>query len=735
MLTVIGEKMSEKNYAAEFDIKFRYSEEKKPALVAQGEIEKGKCIVLCGGSGCGKTTLLRCLNGLVPTFYDGLLKGFCRLNGRDTGDMSIGEVGELAASVFQDPRSQFFTVNSCTEIAFGLENFGVPREEIIKRTNKAFSVFDMEKLRDRNVYELSCGERQLVSILAAWASDADIMLLDEPTANLDHAAVERFRKMLFKLKEQGKTLILSEHRLCYLSGIADEYWLIDGGEIKHRFTAEEMAAKSIDELTEMSLRTTDLSLVKMERREKSVGKAKFDFSAENIGFRYKNGSDVLNRISVNAKQGEVIAIAGSNGCGKTTFGKIISGLLKPISGSVLYNGQKMKTSEMKRNVMFVMQEAEFQFFTNSVINELRYGSKEREGLSEEIERLLKKTGMWEMRDRHPFSLSGGQMQRLSLMLAYLSPKPVVILDEPTAGLDAANLESCGEIIAEMSRSKLVFIITHDIELMAKVCTRCICISEGKSSFETQLTGDSELHSLTAYMNENFRLADNARTQKKKPAGRIDPRTKLLYWLTAMTVVSSASNPLVYAVSAAVFAMMLFDGFAALSLCGAGIFSLLLLLDKLFPDTVMSFLAVYFPRLLSAGMVFWTLIGRDEASRTVAALRKCHIPERIIMICSVVFRFFPTLSEDMKLMNRSIETRGAFSSALQKLKAFPEYIEIHTVPMALRVIRIAEALSASAETRGIDLKRKRSSYISVHFRVWDILFTAILIATVIVGVLF
>ena len=150
-----------------------------------------------------KTTLLRCLNGLVPAFYDGLLKGFCRLNGRDTGDMSIGEVGELAASVFQDSRSQFFTVNSCTEIAFGLENFGVPREEIIKRTDKAFSVFDMEKLRDRNVYELSCGERQLVSILAAWAADTDIMLLDEPTANLDHAAVECFRKMLFKLKEQA----------------------------------------------------------------------------------------------------------------------------------------------------------------------------------------------------------------------------------------------------------------------------------------------------------------------------------------------------------------------------------------------------------------------------------------------------------------------------------------------------------------------------------------------------
>lgn len=326
------------------------------------------------------------------------------------------------------------------------------------------------------------------------------------------------------------------------------------------------------------------------------------------------------------------------------------------------------------------------------------------------------------------------MQRLSLMLAYLSPKPVVVLDEPTAGLDAASLESCGEIIAEMSRKKLVFIITHDIELMAKICTRCICISDGKLSFETELNSDGKLRSLTAYMDGNFHLADNARTQKKKPAGRLDPRTKLLYWLAAMIVISTVSTPLVYAVSAAAFLMMLFDGFAALAAAGAGIFSFLVLMNSLYPDTVMSFIAVYFPRLISAGLVLCTLIGRDEAARTIAALRKCHVPERIIVICSVVFRFFPTLSEDMKLMNQSIETRGAFSSTVQKLKAFPEYIEIHTVPMALRVIRIAEALSASAETRGIDLKRKRSSYISVNFGVWDILFIVILFSAVIVGII-
>lgn len=212
----------------DFEFDFRYEGEKIPALKnVQGEIGNGKCIVLCGRSGCGKSTLLRCINHLIPQFYEGNLKGFCRIQGRDTGELSVGEVGRLAASVFQDPRSQFFTINSTTEVAFGMENHGVPREEMVEKVEAAFGLFSLEKLKDRNVYELSSGERQLISILSAWAVDTDVLLLDEPTANLDFAAIKQLRELLLKLKGQGKTLILSEHRLYYLSGIADEL-LADG---------------------------------------------------------------------------------------------------------------------------------------------------------------------------------------------------------------------------------------------------------------------------------------------------------------------------------------------------------------------------------------------------------------------------------------------------------------------------------------------------------------------------
>ena len=173
----------------EFEFEFQYAEEKQPALQKSGvSIPAGRCVVLCGVSGCGKSTLLRCINGLIPQFYEGELKGVCRLNGQDTAGMRIGE---LAASVFQNPRSQFFTMNSSNEVAFGLENHGLPQDEIRRRVDEAFRIFHLERLKNRNVYELSSGERQLISILSAWAMDTDIFLLDEPTANLDFAATQQ----------------------------------------------------------------------------------------------------------------------------------------------------------------------------------------------------------------------------------------------------------------------------------------------------------------------------------------------------------------------------------------------------------------------------------------------------------------------------------------------------------------------------------------------------------------
>lgn len=714
----------------DFEFEFQYAEEKKPTLGHTcGHIPAGRCVVLCGGSGCGKSTLLRCINGLIPQFYEGELKGFCRLGGKDMAGMSIGEIGELAASVFQDPRSQFFTVNSSNEVAFGLENHGLMQEEIRQRVDKAFGVFHLERLKNRNVYELSSGERQLISILSAWAMDTDIFLLDEPTANLDFAATEQLKEILLELKNQGKTILLSEHRLYYLADIADEFWVMADGEIKANYSSDDAKKLSEEEKRTLSLRTLDLNQVTVSEKH-TAGTYTKALEVSDISYRYaKKTGDILSGVSFSVGEHETVGLVGANGCGKTTIGKLISGLYKPSGGQISLFGKVQNPKQLQKQVMFIMQEAEFQFFTNSVMHELQYGHKVTPEFTKKAEALLISTGMWECRDRHPFSLSGGQMQKLTLMMAYLSDKPIVILDEPTAGQDAQSLEKCAALIREMSKEKTVLIITHDLELIAKACDRCIGLSGGQKDAEFTISAESELQKVRLYM-EKFTPVQIK--PQKTHRELFHPATKLIFWLAMMVVISTSNNQLVYSSYAALILLTAADGWLGTAAAGGLSFTALWLAGTLLPNTVFSFMLVLFPRIIAVGISMRMLIGRNEASRTLTALREMHLPERFIMIVAVVFRFFPVLSGDMKLLRQSIRTRGAFATLWQKLKAFPSYIEILTVPMALRVIRIAETLSASAETRGIDLKRRKSNYLSLDFSAWDIAFLFILAISVAAG---
>ena len=717
----------------EFTLEFQYAEEQRAALQKTGgRIPAGRCVVLCGGSGCGKSTLLRCLNGLIPQFYEGNLTGFCRLNGQDTAGMSIGETGELAASVFQDPRSQFFTVNSSNEVAFGLENHGLPQAEIRRRVDAAFRVFHLERLQNRNVYELSSGERQLISILSAWAMDTDIFLLDEPTANLDFAATQQLKEILLALKKQGKTLLFSEHRLYYLADIADEYWVMADGEIVGKYTAEEAKAFSAEQRQALCLRMLDLSQIAVPEKDAPPEAAQAALRVSDIHYTYgKKAGEILSGASFCVREHEIIGLVGANGCGKTTIGKLIAGLYRPSGGRIELFGKAQTPKQLQKQVLFILQEAEFQFFTNSVLHELQYGHRVTPEFEQKTEALLKSMGMWECRGRHPFSLSGGQMQKLTLMMAYLSDKPIIVLDEPTAGQDAESLARCAALIQEMRKEKTVLIITHDLELIAMACCRCIGLSGGRAETEFPAGTAHELQDIRQYM-EGFRSAEVPPQKQHKEL--FHPVTKLLYWLVLMVVISTANNPLVYACYAALLLLTLADGWFGTAALGGGSFAALWAANALLPDTVFSFMLVLFPRIIAIGISMRTLIGRNEASRTLAALRNLHLPERLIMIVAVIFRFFPVLSGDMKLLRQSIATRGAFSTFGQKLRALPSYLEILTVPMALRVIRIAETLSASAETRGIDLRRRKSNYLSLSFSAWDAVFCVLLLAAVAVGLL-
>lgn len=492
----------------------------------------------------------------------------------------------------------------------------------------------------------------------------------------------------------------------------------------------------MEETKALSLRTLDLGNVTLQTKPlpETSDSAPFTFGAWNLRFDYqRKGETLLQGVSFEMHCGEVVGVVGSNGCGKTTLGKLLTGLLRPSTGSILYNGKKLRPKELQKCGLFVMQEAEFQFFTNSVLNELKYGHSATPEFEAEAEQLLKRFGMWECRSRHPFSLSGGQMQKLSLMIAYFSPKQIVVLDEPTAGLDAKSLQSCAELIREMQKKKLVFVITHDLELIAQVCTSYLCLSEGKVDQKIRLTNDVQLKELMQYMENSFRMESGTHLQRaeNRPC-RLHPIVKLLFWLITLVAISTANNAFLFSVYTALILMIFADGWYGMAVTGGGLTALLFGLNGLFSYTVVSFALMLFQRALAIWLSMNALISRNEATRTIAALRAIHIPERLILILSVMFRFFPVLSEDMKLMRQSVRTRGTFVTLSQKLRSLLEYIEVLTVPMALRVIRIAETLSASAETRGIALKGKRSSYVSLHYGAWDLVFFLLLTAAVVVG---
>ncbi len=568
----------------DFEFEFQYAEEKAPALRnTAGSVPKERCVVLCGGSGCGKSTLLRCINGLIPQFYEGELKGFCRLAGKDTDGLSIDEIGELAASVFQDPHSQFFTVNSSNEVAFGLENHGLPQEKIRQRVDEAFRTFHLDHLKDRNVYELSSGERQLISILSAWAMDTDIFLLDEPTANLDFAATQQLKTILLALKKQGKTLLLSEHRLSYLADMADEYWVMADGEIRKKYTAKEASALSNDQLHALCLRTLNLRTISVPEKASPPKDAPQAIAVSDVHYTYSGKAGaILSGMNFSVREHEIVGLVGANGCGKTTIGKLIAGLYAPSSGSIRLFGKAQKPRQLQKQVLFIMQEAEFQFFTNSVLHELQYGHTVTPEFENETEALLKSMGMWECRDRHPFSLSGGQMQKLTLMMAYVSDKPVIVLDEPTAGQDAESLEQCVALIRKMRKEKTVLIITHDLELIAGACDLCIGLADGRIETKFPVQSELELQAIRQYM-EKFHPA--AAQKKKQHKELFHPVTKLLFWIALMIVISTSSNRLVYSTYAALILLAAVDGWFGTALPGGISFGTLWAANALFPKTV------------------------------------------------------------------------------------------------------------------------------------------------------
>ena len=432
------------------------------------KIHKGECLLLAGESGSGKTTLTKLINGLIPHFYsNGELSGGVSIQGEKVAETEIYRLAEKIGSVFQNPKSQFFYTDTSSEIAFGLENRGVPPEKIRQRIATTANELGIENLLGRNIFQLSGGEKQSIAFASAYAGEPEIYVLDEPSSNLDNLSAARLTKLLHYIKAQGKTLIIAEHRLNYLRSVMDRVVYLKGGRIIQEFTVAQFRTLTERERISMGLRTLKETQITIPKCTDLKG----ELCVERIISRYKE-----EEISFGANSGDVIGIVGKNGAGKTTLCKIICGLLKEQSGRVIYQGKKLTRRQRQRLCAMVMQDVNHQLFTDSIVEECELAAPEAS--KEKIDKLLQGFDLLPYKEVHPAVLSGGQRQRLAVCQAVLSGKKVVIFDEPTSGLDYKHMMQTKEIIQKLSHEGyIVLVITHDYEFLNLVCHSVIQLGE------------------------------------------------------------------------------------------------------------------------------------------------------------------------------------------------------------------------------------------------------------------
>lgn len=474
------------------NVAFQYPAAKGPSVKNINlDIKAGEFIVLTGGSGCGKTTLTRLINGLAEKFYGGTRTGHVSLLGRPISDYPIYEVGKMAGSIFQDPRSQFFASITEDEIAFGCENYGVPSDELDTRVLAAIKRINGDMLHGKEIYPMSSGEKQKIAVASVNAVNPKIYVFDEPSANLDMFSVESLKNLMRGLKEDGHTVLVAEHRLYYLTDLADRFLYMQNGSIQKEWSVPAILDLTEPERKSMGIRAANLRSIEIDI-PKIEGKTE-SLSVQKLSFAYHK-HPVFQDISFKAYAGDLIAIIGHNGVGKTTLSHILCGVQKEKSGLVLFGGKKLSRKKRKNAAYFVMQNTDCQLFGDSVIEELKLNGKNTK--EQQIDELLKVYGLYEQRDFHPATLSGGQKQRLTLAVSDWIDTPILILDEPTSGLDFRNMQriSCHlKTLAE--KGKTILIVTHDFEFAAMTCNRAVYFSDGNNAEEFPLQGNlSKLYS-------------------------------------------------------------------------------------------------------------------------------------------------------------------------------------------------------------------------------------------------
>ena len=453
------------------NVSFGYGEAQETLSQVSAAIAPGECVLLCGASGCGKTTVTKLINGLIPAFTPGCrLEGRVEVDGLDPGTTPMYELARKVGSVFQNPKSQFFNLDTDSELAFGLENEGRPPEEIRKRVADTVDALHLQELQARNIFSLSGGQKQLLAFGSVYAMGPEIFVLDEPTANLDQDAIARLHDQIAGLKRQGRTVVIAEHRLYFLTDLIDRVLYLRDGVLERTFTREQFCALTDREREALGLRT--LIPAGCPLPAAAPAGAKEGLSVEGLTCAYRKEPPVFQALSFSARPGEVVAITGPNGVGKTTLSRCLCGLIREQAGQIVLNGRPLNRKERQKAAFCVMQDVNHQLFSDSVWGECRMSAPDAPDSS--LKGVLDSLHLLPFRERHPMSLSGGQKQRLAVATALLSEKPILIFDEPTSGLDYARMVEVSGVIRSLAQQgRIVLVVTHDQEFLQRACDRVL----------------------------------------------------------------------------------------------------------------------------------------------------------------------------------------------------------------------------------------------------------------------
>lgn len=508
------------------DFSFQYFSQAEPTLNRINlKIYRGEKILIVGPSGSGKSTLGHCLNGLIPFAYKGDMRGSLKINGVETREQNIFKLSKMVGTVLQDTDAQFVGLTAGEDIAFALENDNVPTAEMRERVKKAAAMVDMQNLLGSSPFELSGGQKQRVSLAGVMIDDVDILLFDEPLANLDPATGKAAIEIIDELhKKSQKTIIIIEHRLedALHRGI-DRVILINDGRIIADKNPHDLVSSPL--LTENGIReplyvtalkyagvkvASDMrpghittlqvdrarealaawyNAIPLERREHAKPSV---LKMENVSFSYDGLRPVLNDINFDIREGEMVSIVGRNGAGKSTLSKLLCGFEREDRGAIFYKGENIREKSIKERaeiIGLVMQNPNQMISKPMIRDEVALGLRLRnipeEQITGRVEKALNICGLSPFKDWPISALSFGQKKRVTIAsILALEPK-ILILDEPTAGQDFRHYTEIMEFLVEINKLDVtIILITHDMHLMLEYTPRAIVLSGGRMIADT-----------------------------------------------------------------------------------------------------------------------------------------------------------------------------------------------------------------------------------------------------------